>query len=117
MQPLEMDMVEDGNERVAKLPEDGRLDSLEERVRIARQAEETRVGKAAKQDDSERQGTRVMSLLLGGIFGGSLLGWLMDGWFGTGHTLLIVGLVFGVTGAFWSILKMAAPSARPGGEK
>ena len=104
-------MVEDGNERVTKLPEDRRIDSLEERVRTARQAEDARVGKASKQDDSERQGTRVMSLLLGGIFGGSLLGWLMDGWFGTGHTLLLVGLVFGVTGAFWSILKMGAPRA------
>lgn len=104
-------MVDDGNERVTKLPEDRRLDSLEERVRSARHAEEERIGKAPKQDDSERQGTRVMSLLLGGIFGGSLLGWLMDGWFGTGHTFLLVGLVIGVTGAFWSILKMAAPRA------
>ena len=104
-------MVEDGNERVTKLPEDRRLDSLEERVRTARHAEDKRVGKVTRQDDSERQGTRVMSLLLGGIFGGSLLGWLMDGWFGTGHTLLLVGLVLGVTGAFWSILKMAAPRA------
>ncbi|MES2903435.1 MAG: AtpZ/AtpI family protein [Pseudomonadota bacterium] len=104
-------MVDDGNERVTKLPEDRRLDSLEERVRSARQAEDQRVGKVTKQDDSERQGTRVMSLLLGGIFGGSLLGWLMDGWFGTGHILLLVGLVLGVTGAFWSILKMAAPRA------
>lgn len=104
-------MVEDENERVTKLPEDHRLDSLEERVQAARQAEDKRVGKVTRQDDSERQGTRVMSLLLGGIFGGSLLGWLMDGWFGTGHTLLLVGLVLGVTGAFWSILKMAAPRA------
>lgn len=104
-------MVEDGNERVTKLPEDRRLDSLEERVRTARHTEDKRIGKVTKQDDSERQGTRVMSLLLGGIFGGSLLGWLMDGWFDTGHTLLLVGLVAGTVGAFWSILKMAAPRA------
>lgn len=99
----------DENSDGAKLPEDHRLDSLEKRVKELKDREEDRIGKAPVKDDSERQGGRVLSLLLGGIFGGSLIGWLLDGWFGTGSTLMIIGLVFGVTGAFYSILKMAAP--------
>ncbi len=102
-------MAEDETGEGAKLPEDARIDSLEERVRNAQAREAGRIRTPAKQDDSERQGSRVLSLLLGGIFGGSLLGWLFDGWLGTGHKLLIAGLIFGVVGSFYSILKMAAP--------
>jgi len=31
----------------------------------------------------------------------------MDGWFGTGHVLLVVMMVLGTVGGFWSIIKMA----------
>lgn len=103
-------MADEKFEDGAKLPEDARLESLEERLQAAQVKEAKRVGKVEKSnDDSERQGNKVISLLLGGIFGGTLLGWLMDGWFGTGHMLMIAGLVLGVVGAFYSIFKMAAP--------
>nr|WP_294848081.1 AtpZ/AtpI family protein [uncultured Sphingomonas sp.] len=103
-------MADEKFEDGAKLPEDPRLESLDERLQRAQERETTRVGKVSKSDDdSERQGNKVISLLLGGIFGGTLLGWLVDGWFNTGHTLMIVGMVLGTTGAFYSIVKMAAP--------
>ena len=103
-------MADEKFEDGVKSPEDARLDSLEERLRHAQAKEAERVGKVSQSDNqSERQGNKVISLLLGGIFGGTLLGWLMDGWFGTGHMLMIAGLVLGVVGAFYSIFKMAAP--------
>jgi ATP synthase protein I len=103
-------MVDDKTGEGAKLPEDARLDSLEQRVRDAQAREAERTGDTGKsEDDSERQGSRVLSLLLGGVFGGTLLGWLFDRWLGTEPIWLISGLIFGTVGAFYSIMKMAAP--------
>lgn len=103
-------MAEDKFEDGVKLPEDPRLESLDERLQRAQERETARNPKVSKSnDDSERQGNKVISLLLGGIFGGTLLGWLFDSWFGTGHKLMIAGMVLGTTGAFYSIIKMASP--------
>lgn len=93
----------------AKLPEDARLDSLEQRVRRAQAKEAARVGTPGQPDQDEKAGSRVLSLLLGGVFGGTLLGWLAGRVMGAETAGLIVGLIIGVVGAFYSILKMAAP--------
>jgi ATP synthase protein I len=70
-----------------------------------------RTGQARGADGNEQLGQRVLSYLLGGLFGGTLIGWLLDGWFGTGPTLLIAGMILGIVGAFWSIWK--ASNRRP----
>jgi ATP synthase protein I len=91
-----------------KSPQDARLDALEARLERVQREETQRTGKAAKPDASEHMGQRVLSYLLGGLLGGSLLGWLADGWFGTGHALLITGMILGIVGSFWSIWKISS---------
>jgi ATP synthase protein I len=100
-------MVEEEPEQDRRLPPDARLDRLDERLARAQREEAVRTGQAPKADANEQLGNRVLSYLLGGLLGGALIGWLFDGWFGTGHLLLIVGLVLGTVGGFWSIIKLS----------
>ena len=100
-------MVEDEPGQVPKLPEDARLDSLEQRLARAETEEANRTGRAPAADANEQLGNRVLSTLIGGIAGGALIGWLLDGWFDTGHLLLVVMMVLGTVAGFWSIIKMS----------
>jgi ATP synthase protein I len=90
-----------------KLPADARLDRLEQRLEQAQRDEAVRTGKGERTDGNEQLGNRVLSYLIGGLLGGALIGWLLDGLFDTGHLLLVVGLVLGTIGGFWSIIKMS----------
>ncbi|WP_246167167.1 AtpZ/AtpI family protein [Sphingomonas piscis] len=36
-----------------------------------------------------------------------MIGWLIDSWRGYGHLFLVVGVVLGIIGGFWSIFKIA----------
>ena len=91
-----------------KLPEDARIDSLEERLMVAKAREdERRASRTQKADESERLGNKVLSLLIGGLAGGALIGWVLDRLFGTGNLLLVLMMVLGVVGGFWSIFKIA----------
>ena len=100
-------MVEDEPGQVPKLPEDARLDSLEQRLERAETAEANRIGRAPATDANEQLGNRVLSLLIGGLVGGTLIGWLLDRWLGTEPVLLITLMVLGTVGGFWSIIKMS----------
>jgi len=100
-------MVEDEPGQVPKLPEDARLDSLEQRLDRAETAEAKRTGRAPAADANEQLGNRVLSLLIGGLVGGTLIGWLLDRWLGTAPILLITLMVLGTVGGFWSIIKMS----------
>ncbi len=102
-------MAENETDRQApETPEDARIDSLEERLRKAQQREAERTGAhRPKPDDSEAKGGRVLSYLLGGLFGGTLIGWTVDRLAGTGGVALIIGLVLGIIGGFWSIVRIS----------
>ena len=100
-------MMEDEPGQEPKSPQDVRLDSLEERLERAQAREAERTGQAPKADANEQMGQKVLSYLIGGLLGGALIGWVLDKAFDTGHLLLIVGLVLGTVGGFWSIIKMA----------
>ncbi len=100
-------MVEEEPGQVPKLPEDARLDSLEQRLERAEATEAKRTGRAPAADANEQLGNRVLSLLIGGLVGGTLIGWLLDRWLGTGPILLITLMVLGTVGGFWSIIKMS----------
>ena len=100
-------MVKDEPGQVPKLPEDARLDSLEQRLDRAETAEAKRTGRAPAVDANEQLGNRVLSLLVGGLVGGTLIGWLLDRWLGTEPVLLITLMVLGTVGGFWSIIKMS----------
>lgn len=100
-------MMEDGPGQEPKSQQDARLDSLEERLERAQAKEAERTGQAPTADANEQMGQKVLSYLIGGLLGGALIGWVLDKAFDTGHLLLIVGLVLGTVGGFWSIIKMA----------
>jgi ATP synthase protein I len=100
-------MVEEEPGQDPKLPHDARLDRLEQRLERAQREEAVRTGQTRPSDANQQLGNRVLSYLLGGLFGGALIGWLLDGLFDTGHLLLIVGLVLGTVGGFWSIVKLS----------
>ena len=100
-------MMEDEPGQEPKSPQDARLDSLEERLERAQAREAERTGQAPKADANEQMGQKVLSYLIGGLLGGALIGWVLDKAFDTGHLLLVVGLVLGTIGGFWSIIKMA----------
>ena len=100
-------MTENEPGQVPKLPEDARLDSLEQRLERAEAAEAKRTGRAPAADANEQLGNRVLSLLIGGLVGGTLIGWLLDRWLGTEPVLLITLMVLGTVGGFWSIIKMS----------
>ena len=89
-------------------PQDARLDSLEERLARAQHEEAKRTGRAPVSDANEQLGNRVLSTLIGGLVGGALIGWVLDRLFHTGHVLLIVFLVLGTVGGFWSIIKLSS---------
>ena len=100
-------MVEDEPGQVPKLAEDARLESLEQRLEKAHATEAKRIGRAPAADANEQLGNRVLSLLVGGLVGGTLIGWLLDRWLGTEPVLLITLMVLGTVGGFWSIIKMS----------
>jgi ATP synthase protein I len=104
-------MSDDKTGQDVESPQDARLDSLDERLQRAQAKEAERTGRAPPADANEQLGQRVLSTLLGGLFGGAVIGWLLDGWLGTGHLLLVVMMVLGTVGGFWSIIKMS--SRRP----
>ena len=96
-------------------PQDARLDSLEQRLARAQHEEAKRTGKGPAPDANEQLGNRVLSTLIGGLVGGALIGWVFDKLFGTGHVLLIVFLVLGIVGSFWSIFKLSSRGPGPSG--
>jgi ATP synthase protein I len=104
-------MMEDKTGQDVESPQDARIGSLEERLQRAQAKEAERTGLAAPADANEQLGQRVLSTLLGGLFGGTLIGWLLDRLLGTGPWLLIIMMVLGTIGGFWSIIKLS--SRRP----
>jgi ATP synthase protein I len=98
------------DEKPAREPigEDARIDALEGRLKAAREREEQRTRTQVRgADASTRAGNRVLADLLGGIFGGALLGWVVDQFAGTSPWGLLVGLFLGIVVAFWNIFRIA----------
>ncbi len=106
-------MAENGPGQDPKLPEDARLDALQQRIRQAQADEVERTGQGRKTADrNEQLGNRVLSYLIGGLAGGALIGWVLDRVFGTSPLLLISLLILGTVGGFWNIIKIS--TQRPG---
>ena len=100
-------MAEEGKPQDDRLPPDARLDRLEERLAEAQRKEALRTGKGPAPDANEQMGQRVLALLIGGLLGGTLIGWLLDELLGTWPTLFITLMVLGTASGFWSIIKMS----------
>ncbi|WP_394728074.1 AtpZ/AtpI family protein [Altererythrobacter sp. GH1-8] len=88
--------------------EDARIDALEERLRVAREREEQRNRPQVKGVDANyRSGNRVLADLLGGIFGGVVIGLSIDYFAGTSPWGLLVMLFIGIVVAFRNIFRAA----------
>ena len=90
------------------LGDEARLRSLDERIAHATQAEAHRTGAGVTEaNESYNLGNRVLALLIGGMVGGALIGWVLDRLFGTSPWLLLTLLFLGIAGAFRSIIRLS----------
>jgi ATP synthase protein I len=93
---------------------DARMTALEQRLNAARERDEVR--NRPKSDGASadyRIGNRVLADLLGGLFGGFVIGWVIDTFAGTSPWGLLVMLAFGIIVAFRNIIRAA--QTRPDG--
>lgn len=77
----------------APVPEDPALDSLEERIAAARQAEDKRLGLDKPQIDGRSRAMSIASTMVGYPLGGIIIGWVLDGIFET-RPWIMIGLMF-----------------------
>ena len=100
------------------IPEDARIDALEQRLKAAREREEkrNRTESERKSDADYRSGSRVLADLLGGLIGGSVLGFGVDTLAGTWPWGLLVGLFLGIGVAFRNIFRAAGTQSPPSDE-
>ncbi|KQS04068.1 hypothetical protein ASG11_07250 [Sphingomonas sp. Leaf357] len=91
------------------MADDRQTDDLNSRIASARAAEQARAGGTGlgKPAKGYSQGSRVLAMLLGALFGGGVLGWAIDQWFGTSPWGLLIVLTLAVIGAFMNIIKMS----------
>lgn len=98
------------DEKPARDPivEDARIDALEARLKAAREREEKRNEPTVQGVDANyRSGNRVLADLVGGILGGSVIGYAFDALVGTVPWGLLVGLFLGIGLAFRNIIRGA----------
>lgn len=93
------------------LGDEARLRSLDERIATAQRAETQRHG-AGRTDANESYdlGNRVLALLLGGMIGGAVIGFVLDRLFGTSPWFLLGLLFLGIAGAFRNIIQLSKRS-------
>ncbi|TKD51312.1 AtpZ/AtpI family protein [Sphingomonas baiyangensis] len=89
------------------LPEDARIESLNERLARAKSEEARRSGESAPQGDGYRLGNRVLAELIGGMVGGAVIGGTLDYFLGTSPWLLLVLLALGIVSAFRNIIRIS----------
>ena len=98
-------------------PKDSRLTSLDERLDRIKRDEALR-GDAKTTAESQRLirsvGSRILSDLIGLPFGGGLIGWLLDRWFGTTPWIMLAGLFFGFGLAVRSVMRVANQRSQQG---
>ena len=103
-------MVMDESGQDPKSPEDARLTSLNQRLKQAQLEEAARKGRP----DAERSqrlvrsvGTRLLYDLVGLPFGGGLIGWLLDRWFGTAPWVMLAMLFLGFGLAVRNVMRVS----------
>lgn len=88
--------------------QDARFGALDERLRTMRQAEAARTGnERGKPGRGYSQGSKVLSELVAGLAGGTLIGWVLDRFLGTSPWLLLLFLFLGVGVAFRAIMRIS----------
>ncbi|HEX8225652.1 MAG TPA: AtpZ/AtpI family protein [Allosphingosinicella sp.] len=100
-------MAEDEPRQDPKLPQDARLDSLEERVKAAQAAEAARTGvKQRPPQTGQRQGMRILSVMFSYPLGSALIGWVIDRAAGT-RGIWVAMLFLGFGAAMWEVWKIS----------
>jgi ATP synthase protein I len=94
--------AQDGNAK-----SDPRLDSLDMQLKEVRKAEKIRSDKAQGPAKGMRQGNRVLTELIAGPAGGTLVGWFFDRLFETGPWLLLTCMFLGIAVAFRNIYRIS----------
>lgn len=90
------------------IAEDARIDALEDRLKAAQEREDERNRpKVSGADANYRAGNRALADLLGGLFGGIVIGWTFDYFAGTMPWGLLAGLFLGIGVAFRNIIRSA----------
>ena len=100
-------MAEDEHRQDPELLPDARLDSLDERLRDAQAAEaaRTRVTRRASQT-GQRQGMRILSVMISYPLGSALIGWVIDRLAGT-NGIWVAMLFLGFGAAMWEVWKIS----------
>jgi ATP synthase protein I len=93
------------------LDEDARINSLDERLRRARTEEAIRSGEARPDRANDRLASRVLAELVGGLFGGAVVGFALDWLLSTSPWFLIGMLFLGIANGFRNIIRIS--SGRP----
>jgi ATP synthase protein I len=108
-------MTENEPQQDPELPQDARLSSLDERLKDAKLAEAQRAG-STKPDANYRLGMRVLGELVGAPFGGAVIGFVLDRWFGTGPWLFLVLLFVGFGVGIRNVIRISQtpPGSGPG---
>jgi ATP synthase protein I len=103
-------MAEDEIEEASKLPPDGRLESLNERLDHARRRRAEKAS-GVRGDPNYRAGQLVLSQLVGGPLGGAVIGWVLDQWLGTKPWLMLILLFIGFAGGVINIFRISSKRA------
>jgi len=89
------------------LADDRQTDDLDARIATAKAAGQSRGGGVTPQAKGYGQGSKVLALLLGALFGGGVMGWALDQWLGTAPWALLIVLTLAIVGAFLNIMKIS----------
>lgn len=100
-------MVRKTSAQDGKASSDPRFDSLDMQLRKAKEAEQIRSGKAQTPAKGMRQGNRVLTELIAGPAGGTLIGWFLDRLLDTTPWLLLICLFLGIGSAFRNIIRIS----------
>lgn len=111
-------MAEDEADEVPKLPPDARLESLDRRLDQMHRAEAAKKVQA-QGDPNYRIGQLVLSHLVGAPFGGFVVGFVLDKFFGTKPWLMLVMLFLGFGVGFINVVRISKtpPGQSPGTDK
>ncbi|WP_404369907.1 AtpZ/AtpI family protein [Sphingomonas sp. MMS24-J45] len=93
------------------MADDRAIDDLDARIASAKAAGQSRGGVQMPQAKGYGQGSKVLALLLGALFGGGVMGWALDQWLGTSPWALLIVLTLAIIGAFLNIMKISKERA------
>ena len=86
-------------------------DDLDARIASAKAVGQSRGNGSIPQAKGYGQGSKVLALLLGALFGGGVMGWALDQWLGTSPWALLIVLTLAIIGAFLNIMKISKERA------